>query len=128
MVGVKAVDEDGLRRAMAAAEGGDPAAVKADGASTPSLRTTPLPVSVGPVGGAGKPIPVLAASAAFKAPAPTPPRRGFFGVGGTPSGDVVKSDPHASLFAEKSRQAVMLQQGQEQKGVLGKVSDAIFGW
>ena len=126
MVGVKAVDEDGLRRAMIAAEGGDSTV------DTPSSRPTPLPSST-PASSLGKPVNVLGANAAFKAPAPTPPRRGFFGVGGgTPStadgGAVAKSDPHASLFAEKSRQAVMQQQGQETKGMLGKVSDAIFGW
>lgn len=125
MVGVKVVDEDALRRAMIAAEGGEATT------NTPSSRPMPLPTSA-PAPTLGKPVNVLGANSAFKAPAPTPPRRGFFGVGvgGTPSagGDVAKGDPHASLFAEKSRQAVMQQQGQEQKGVLSKVSDAIFGW
>lgn len=134
MVGVKVVDEDTLRRAMVAAEGGDVGASKVEGSSTPALRTTPLPTST-PATALGKPIPVLGPNSAFKSAAPTTPRRGFFGVGGTPGGTpgdagaaVAKNDPHASLFAEKSRQAVLQQQGQGQKGVLGKVSDAIFGW
>lgn len=133
MVGVKVLDEDALRRAMVAAEGGDVGASKVEGSSTPALRTTLLPAST-PATSLGKPIPVLGPNSAFKSAAPTPPRRGFFGVGGTPgglggdAGAVAESDPHASLFAEKSRQAVLQQQGQGQKGVLGKVSDAIFGW
>jgi hypothetical protein len=137
MVGVKVLDEDALRRAMVAAEGGDVgASSKLDGSNTPAMRTTPLPASSTPATSLGKPIPVLGPNSAFKSAAPTPPRRGFFGVGGgTPGGSggdagavAAKSDPHASLFAEKSRQAVLQQQGQGQKGVLGKVSDAIFGW
>ena len=82
---------------------------------------------------------VLGPDSAFK---PTPPRRGFFaGATATDSGTPSKSnasgssDPHASLFAEKSRQALLQSSSssssstqQQGKGVLSKVSDAIFGW
>jgi hypothetical protein len=127
MVGVKVVDEDQLKRGMA---GSDAAGESLDSrSSTPaSPPTTRSPIISSSSSGLGKPIPVFGPGSAFKAAAPTPPRRGFFGVGTPESSTAPKGDPHASLFAEKSRQAVMLQQGQEQKGVLGKVSDAIFGW
>ncbi|GAA5935565.1 hypothetical protein JCM1841_004429 [Sporobolomyces salmonicolor] len=128
MVGVKAVDEDGLRRALAGSEGSDGLSSHVP---TPTAGT-PRPASVaGGASGVGKPVQVLGPQAAFKA-APTPPRKGFLGLGGaaaTPTtGAPAGADPHASLFAEKSRQAVMQQQGQGQKGVLGKVSDLVFGW
>ncbi|KAG0667197.1 hypothetical protein C6P46_002609 [Rhodotorula mucilaginosa] len=130
MVGVKAVDEDGLRRALAGAEGGQDLVPSAPSA-------TPVPRQNGNAGGGatstpsgvGRPVNVLGPQSAFKA-APTPTRKGFLGLGGggatapsTPSG----ADPHASLFAEKSKQAALAQQPQ-QKGVLGKVSDMVFGW
>lgn len=131
MIGVKAVDEDGLRRALAGAEGGQDLVPSAPSA-------TPGPRQNGNAGGGatstpsgvGRPVNVLGPQSAFKA-APTPTRKGFLGLGGgggatapsTPGG----ADPHASLFAEKSKQAALAQQPQ-QKGVLGKVSDMVFGW
>jgi hypothetical protein len=139
MVGVKAVDEDGLRRALLASEGGAAgnSGEKDAIASTTASRTMAPPLTTGtPSSGLGKPVAVLGPNSAFKAPAPTPPRRGFFGVGsgsapmaGAETSGTPSRDPHASLFAQKSQQAVMQQQQQGQsKGVLSKVSDAIFGW
>lgn len=137
MVGVKAIDEDGLRRALLASEGGGNNGEKDIIASTSTSRNIPPPVTSGtPSSSLGKPVAVLGPNSAFKAPAPTPPRRGFFGVGGGPvpapavTSSTPSRDPHASLFAQKSQQAVMQQQqqGQASKGVLGKVSDVIFGW
>jgi hypothetical protein len=129
MVGVKAADEDGLKRALAGSEGD---AIHSSGAGTPAPR--PLP-AVSTPSGVGKPVNVLGPQSAFKS-APTPTRKGYFGLGGggtgTPQSTAVVqnggTDPHASLFADKSRQAVLQQQGQQQKGVLGKVSDMVFGW
>ncbi|GAA5850231.1 hypothetical protein JCM9279_003572 [Rhodotorula babjevae] len=139
MVGVKAVDEDGLKRALA---GGESTAGSGESSSAPS-RPQSAPVGAGGGGGGtpglGRPVNVLGPQAAFKAQ-PTPTRKGFLGLGGggTPgastgasSGSGGGADPHASLFAEKSKQAVLAQQqqqGQGQKGVLGKVSDLVFGW
>lgn len=132
MVGVKIVDEDAVRRGMAGAEGSS-TPVDASEIAASRAAATSTPVAGG--SGIGKPINVFGPGSAFKTAAPTPPRRGFLGLGGgatepaTSGGAATKTvDPHASLFAEKSRQAVMLQQWQEQKSVLGKVSDAIFGW
>lgn len=132
MIGVKAVDEDGLRRALAGAEGGQDLVPSAPSA-------TPGPRQNGNSGGAtstpsgvGRPVNVLGPQSAFKA-APTPTRKGFLGLGGGGGGGATApstpggADPHASLFAEKSRQAALAQQPQ-QKGVLGKVSDMVFGW
>ncbi|KAK4051152.1 hypothetical protein OIV83_002974 [Microbotryomycetes sp. JL201] len=131
MIGVKAVDEDHLRQAVASNEnGGGSASDKLDVAAhntTSSQSRVSLP-SATP---SGKQSNVLGPDSAFK---PTPPRRGLFG--GAPGTANVKSplsssssaDPHASLFAEKSRQAVLQQQGQQHRGLLGKVSDAVFGW
>ncbi|GAA5970872.1 hypothetical protein JCM11641_004489 [Rhodosporidiobolus odoratus] len=130
MVGVKAVDEDGLKRALAGAEGGsDFLNHHPSGNHTPIPRTPSTSVST--PSGVGKPVNVLGPGSAFKA-APTPTRSGFLGLGGAaarPASTAVGvSDPHASLFADKSKQAVMQQQGQQQKGYLGKVSDLVFGW
>lgn len=126
MVGVKAVDEDGLKRALAGAEGSQDAV-----AYTPS--STPAPRPSGPAAGTstpsgvGRPVNVLGPQSAFKA-APTPTRKGFLGLGGSGAESTPSSaDPHASLFAEKSKQAALAQQPQP-KGVLGKVSDMVFGW
>ncbi|GAA6060084.1 hypothetical protein JCM10212_003045 [Sporobolomyces blumeae] len=147
MVGVKAVDEDGLKRALAASEGGQQVGNGEASHGQASGAATPRPSSTVPLGGTGsgvgKPVQVFGPSSAFKV-APTPPRKGFFGLsaggGGTPQQAAAASssssssgsggDAHASLFAEKSKQAVMQQQqqGQGQKGVLGKVSDLVFGW
>ncbi|GAA5981875.1 hypothetical protein JCM10908_004649 [Rhodotorula pacifica] len=129
MVGVKAVDEDGLRRALAGADGAQdlvPSAPSAPSAARQNGNTggTSTP------SGVGRPVNVLGPQSAFKA-APTPTRKGFLGLGGgatapsTPSSS--SADPHASLFAERSKQAALAQQPQ-QKGVLGKVSDMVFGW
>jgi hypothetical protein len=128
MVGVKAVDEDGLRRALAGGEGGNEVVPASQG--TPRTHT---PVSTSTPSGVGRPVNVLGPQAAFKA-TPTPTRKGFLGLGGggaqagTAGG---AADAHASLFAEKSKQAVLAQQqqqGQGQKGVIGRVSDLVFGW
>ncbi|KAM0787608.1 hypothetical protein ACM66B_003676 [Microbotryomycetes sp. NB124-2] len=140
MIGVKAVDEDQLRMAVASTENGTSGQgeTKLDynavaPASTPAQPRMSLP-SATP---SGKQSNVLGPDSAFK---PTPPRRGLFGGGGgtassgTPnvksplSSSSSANDPHASLFAEKSRQAVLQQQGQQQRSLLGKVSDAVFGW
>ncbi|GAA5908214.1 hypothetical protein JCM8208_000347 [Rhodotorula glutinis] len=138
MVGVKAVDEDGLKRALA----GETAASGETSTSAPSRpQSAPVGAGAGTPGGSsgvGRPVNVLGPQAAFKAQ-PTPTRKGFLGLGGTPNasassgggGGAGGADPHASLFAEKSKQAVLAQQqqqGQGQKGVLGKVSDLVFGW
>lgn len=128
MVGVKAVDEDGLRRALAATESGGEVSL---GGPSPGA-STPRPPSAGPIGGGssmGKPVQVFGPGSAFKA-APTPTKKGFLGMGGTPQqASNGGQDPHASLFAEKSKQAAMQQNaGQGQKGMLGKVSDLVFGW
>lgn len=142
MVGVKAVDEEGLRRALLASENSDSGAKGSlDNMSMQAQASSRPPQGAStPASSFGRPVNVLGPGSAFKAPAPTPSRRGFFGVGGggapaesgASTGNAVASrDPHASLFAEKSRQAMMQQQGQGQagqKGVLSKVSDAIFGW
>lgn len=133
MVGVKAVDEDGLKRALAGETAGS--------GETSGAPSRPQSAPVGAAGtpggsGVGRPVNVLGPQAAFKAQ-PTPTRKGFLGLGGTPGASAAASsggggaDPHASLFAEKSKQAVLAQQqqqGQGQKGVLGKVSDLVFGW
>ncbi|BGP47886.1 hypothetical protein JCM10450v2_003751 [Rhodotorula kratochvilovae] len=125
MVGVKAVDEDGLKRALAGEAGGE----HSGHSSAAPSRPQSAPVGASTPSGVGRPVNVLGPQAAFKAQ-PTPTRKGFLGLGGgagTPS--ATGADPHASLFAEKSKQAVMAQQqGQGQKGVLGKVSDLVFGW
>ncbi|TNY23479.1 Nup53/35/40-type RNA recognition motif-domain-containing protein [Rhodotorula diobovata] len=131
MIGVKAVDEDGLQRALASGE----TAGEHSSSSAPPSRPQSAPVGAGTPSGVGRPVNVLGPQAAFKAQ-PTPTRKGFLGLGGgggagTPGGSGAASgaDPHASLFAEKSKQAVLAQQqGQGQKGVLGKVSDLVFGW
>ncbi|BGP24413.1 nucleoporin Nup40 [Rhodotorula toruloides] len=126
MVGVKAVDEDGLRWALAGGEGGNEVVPTSQGTSR-----THTPVSTSTPSGVGRPVNVLGPQVAFKA-APTPARKGFFGLGGGASGGTPGggADAHASLFAEKSKQAVLAQQqqGQGQKGVLGRVSDLVFGW
>lgn len=132
MIGVKAVDEDGLKRALAGAEGGHELAPSAS-----SSAPTPRPSSsnnnnhnnggTSTPSGVGRPVNVLGPQAAFKA-APTPTRKGFLGLGGAAAPSTPgNADPHASLFAEKSKQAALAQQPQ-QKGVLGKVSDMVFGW
>lgn len=134
MIGVKAVDEDGLRRALAGAEGGQDLVPSAPSATSgPRQNGNTGGGATSTPSGVGRPVNVLGPQSAFKA-APTPTRKGFLGLGGggsgggatatsTPSG----ADPHASLFAEKSKQAALAQQPQ-QKGVLGKVSDMVFGW
>lgn len=126
MVGVKAVDEDGLRRALAGGEGGNEVVPTSQG--TPRTHT---PVSTSTPSGVGRPVNVLGPQSAFKA-APTPTRKGFLGLGGGAStGTSGGADAHASLFAERSKQAVLAQQqqqGQGQKGVIGRVSDLVFGW
>ncbi|GAA6027458.1 hypothetical protein JCM8097_007872 [Rhodosporidiobolus ruineniae] len=129
MVGVKAVDEDGLKRALAG-DGAADVVPSSSGSHTPVPR--PPPSGVGTPSGVGRPVNVLGPQSAFKAQ-PTPTRKGFLGLGGggTPGGAgaaAAGGDPQASLFAEKSKQAVLAQQGQQQKGVLGKVSDLVFGW
>ncbi|GAA5963080.1 hypothetical protein JCM3765_001761 [Sporobolomyces pararoseus] len=137
MVGVKVIDEDGLKRALAAAEnGGELSSHNASsGAGTP--RPASAAAHHGATGGGssmGRPVQVFGPGSAFKS-APTPTKKGFLGLGGggtpqqTASTSAGGSDPHASLFAEKSKQAAMQQQGgQGQKGMLGKVSDLVFGW
>ncbi|GAA5997868.1 uncharacterized protein JCM10292_006870 [Rhodotorula paludigena] len=130
MIGVKAVDEDGLKRALAGGESGHD--VVPSGASTPAPRPHSAPIggAASTPSGVGKPVQVLGPQAAFKA-APTPTRKGFLGLGGAPSTPGGSTgDAHASLFAEKSKQAVLAQQQQQagQKSVLGKVSDLVFGW
>ncbi|GAA5875537.1 hypothetical protein JCM8547_007576 [Rhodosporidiobolus lusitaniae] len=127
MVGIKAVDEDGLRRALAGAEG-ELVHSSSSGAGTPVPRPAP---AVSTPSGVGRPVNVLGPQAAFKA-APTPTRKGFLGLGGGGAAPATSSsggDPHASLFAERSKQAALQQQQQEgQKGYLGKVTDLVFGW
>ncbi|KAM0752292.1 hypothetical protein T439DRAFT_324364 [Meredithblackwellia eburnea MCA 4105] len=128
MIGVKVVDEEALRLALAGEESGERTSTPvAGGSSTPAPANQPPRFGTPSGGGVGKPITVLGPSSAFKPPAPTPPRRGLFGVGGggPPSG-ATPTDPHASLFAEKNRQALAAKE--EQKGMLGKVSDLVFGW
>ncbi|GAA6051342.1 hypothetical protein JCM3770_004492 [Rhodotorula araucariae] len=125
MVGVKAVDEDGLKRALAGEASGE----HSGNASGAPSRPQSAPVGASTPSGVGRPINVLGPQAAFKAQ-PTPTRKGFLGLGGGASTpNAAGADSHASLFAEKSKQAVLAQQqGQGQKGVLGKVSDLVFGW
>lgn len=114
MVGVKAVDEDALGRASPRpAPAQQPQLSRAPSSNTPS--------------GVGRPVPVVSAGSAFKQPAAHPSRLGFFSAGSASNGTPQTSDPHASLFAEKNRQA-MLNQTEGQQGILGKLSDAVFGW
>lgn len=134
MVGVKVIDEDGLKRTLAAAEsGGEVSHVQ----PSSSGAGTPRPGSAAAGGGGGgssmgRPVQVFGPGSAFKA-APTPTKKGFLGLGGGGGGTPQQGassggqDQHASLFAEKSKQAAM-QQDQGQKGMLGKVSDLVFGW
>lgn len=127
MVGVKAVDEDGLRRALAGGEGGNEVVPSSQGP-----QRTHTPVSTSTPSGVGRPVNVLGPQSAFKT-VPTPTRKGFLGLGSTGGASTAATggtDAHASLFAEKSKQAVLAQQqqGQGQKGVLGRVSDLVFGW
>lgn len=144
MVGVKVVDEDLLRRSIGGeglATGGEinhdalstQVTANGSGAQAVSGSSTPKPPST--PSGVGKPIQVFGAGAAFKAPPPTTPRRGLFGgaapaatPGGTPAQGGSSADPHASLFSQKSQQAVLAQNAATPKGVLGKVSDMVFGW
>lgn len=130
MVGVKAVDEDGLRRALSATEtGGETSHGPTPGASTPRPSSS-TPLGGGGGSSMGKPVQVFGPGSAFKS-APTPTKRGWLGgAGGTPQqSSSGNQDPHASLFAEKSKQAALQQgNGQGQKGMLGKVSDLVFGW
>lgn len=135
MVGVKVVDEEQLRRAMGAEAadllpeaiggqglnglGGGGASGNGGGAVAKSANSAPS--------GVGPPVQVVGASSAFKA-APSTPRRGFFGAATPAAAGTPSSDPHASLFAQKSQQAVLAQNAQAPKGVLGKVSDMVFGW
>ncbi|GAA5911506.1 uncharacterized protein JCM6883_005780 [Sporobolomyces salmoneus] len=133
MVGVKVIDDDGLKRALMAAESGGEVSSTSQGHSPGT--GTPRPVSAAQGGGGGssmgRPVQVFGPGSAFKA-APTPTKKGFLGLGvgggGTPQQSTTSSDPHASLFAEKSKQAAMQQGNQGQKGMLGKVSDLVFGW
>ncbi|GAA5928645.1 uncharacterized protein JCM15063_003929 [Sporobolomyces koalae] len=129
MVGVKALDEDGLRRALASGEpNGD------NSQHVPSHQPGTSTPRVGGGGGGstiGRPVQVFGPGSAFKA-APTPTKKGFLGLGGGTNVGPQRTnegghDAHASLFAEKSKQATM-QQNQGQKGMLGKVSDLVFGW
>ena len=80
--------------------------------------------------GIGRPVQIINSSA-FKQPVSTPTRLGFFssannsGAIGTPA---KVQDPHASLFAaETSRQGTGMPPPASQ-GMMGKVSDLIFGW
>ncbi|GAA5903710.1 hypothetical protein JCM6882_003393 [Rhodosporidiobolus microsporus] len=130
MVGVKALDEDALKRALAGAEG--EAIHASSGAGTPVPR--PPPTAVSTPSGVGRPVNVLGPQSAFKAQ-PTPTRKGFLGLGGgvapgTPTGGASGGgDAQASLFAERSKAAALAQQeGQQPKSALGRVSEAIFGW
>ncbi|KAK4056794.1 hypothetical protein OIO90_002043 [Microbotryomycetes sp. JL221] len=146
MIGVKAVDEDQLRRAVEGNNGGSTTTSSGDAklevataGTNPHVNTHSHNNSSGgrmpSATPSGKQSNVFGPDSAFK---PTPPRRGFFGTPSTNTKQTTQvagigaSDSsqvaHASLFAEKSKQAVMQQQGQQQRGVLGKVSDAIFGW
>ncbi|GAA6022368.1 hypothetical protein JCM11491_003237 [Sporobolomyces phaffii] len=152
MVGVKVVDEDVLKRALAAAEsgGGEHAANSSStnsGAGTPRPAAAAAPTSSSTI---GRPVQVFGPASAFKSAATsTPTKRGFLGLGGgggTPqqqqqqqqqpgsqsSTSVVQPDPHASLFADKTRHAALQQQQHHDaaasKGYLGKVSDLVFGW
>ncbi|GAA5825670.1 hypothetical protein JCM11251_000330 [Rhodosporidiobolus azoricus] len=128
MVGVKAVDEDSLKRALAGAEG-DSGVHSASGTGTPVPR--PPPAAVSTPSGVGKPVNVLGPQSAFKAQ-PTPTRKGFLGIGGGGASGTPTSgggDAQASLFAERSKAAVLAQQQEGQpKSALGRVSEAIFGW
>lgn len=136
MVGVKVVDEDHLKRALAASESGaNDALGVSPGAGTPRPVSSASGAVGVPQGGStiGRPVQVFGPGSAFKS-APTPSKKGFLGLGAggasTPQQHAsTGQDPHASLFAEKSKQAAMQQQGnQGQKGMLGKVSDLVFGW
>ncbi|KAL8292481.1 hypothetical protein RQP46_001093 [Phenoliferia psychrophenolica] len=119
MIGVKAADEDALDRLAQfsdqAAQGQGVGAVSSGEPSrsnTPSRGTRPVNV---------------VSEGAFKTAAPTPPRRGFFGVAAaTTPGGGAQQDPHASLFKDANKLGVMKQA--EGKGLLGKASDLVFGW
>jgi hypothetical protein len=89
--------------------------------------------------GLGRPVPIVSAAAAFKQPTSTPTRLSFFSTAATTttlnggSGTSVKvpgplQDPHASLFAEKNRKAMLAQGDNQPPGVLGKLSEMVFGW
>lgn len=131
MIGVKVVDEEALRAIIGGSEDLVSGGVGAKGPTTNGNGNggTSTPAR-GPPSGVGKPVHLLGPSSAFKVAAPTPPRRGLFsGLGmDSSSSGAGGADPHASLFAEKNRQAILAQNQGAPKGVLGKVSDAIFGW
>ena len=121
MVGVKLV-EDVVAGASASPNLGSistngngniaPRPAATNGTSTPS--------------GIGRPVQIVNSSA-FKQPTSTPTRLGFFG-GSTVGTPAKVQDPHASLFtAENNRQATGMPPPASQ-GVIGKVSDLIFGW
>lgn len=94
--------------------------------------------------GIGRPVPVVGSTGAFL-PKPVKPKASSFfsSLGGTPTraGEQQGSDAAAaSLFAERQRQAILQQQqsssaggpagapAQAQGGILGRLSDAVFGW
>ncbi|KPV75336.1 uncharacterized protein RHOBADRAFT_66400, partial [Rhodotorula graminis WP1] len=80
MVGVKAVDEDGLKRALA---GGEASGETSSAPSRPQSAPVGAGATPGGSSGVGRPANVLGPQAAFKAQ-PTPTRKGFLGLGGTP--------------------------------------------
>lgn len=127
MVGVSLVDEEAVRSGLGSSGGIDGLSglgAIATGGGDSNTSSRPSTPARGPPSGVGKPIQVLGAGSAFRSAAPTPPRRGFFGgVGGGGGGDAAQ----AGLFAEKNRQSAM-QEEEKSKGVLGKVSDMVFGW
>lgn len=129
MIGVKIVDEEALKISLGT-EGLGSGLFSTGTGNESNIGTRSSTPTRGPPSGVGKPVSVLKANSAFKSVAPTPPRRGFFasgaaGVNGTGGG----GDPQAGLFAEKNRQALLAQGQQDSgKGVLGKVSDLVFGW
>lgn len=129
MVGVSLVDEEAVRSGLGSSGGIDGmsglgAMTTGGGGGDSNTSSRPSTPARGPPSGVGKPIQVLGAGSAFRSAAPTPPRRGFFGGvgGGGGGGDAAQ----AGLFAEKNRQSVM--QEEEKRGMLGKVSDMVFGW
>lgn len=115
MLGVKLLDED-----LANGNGlgvVQPTTNPARPASAPTGTSTPS--------GIGRPINIINASA-FKQPVSTPTRLGFFSpAGATPLKQV---DPHASLFADKSRQTGVLPPPSGGQGLMARASDMIFGW
>lgn len=137
MVGVKLLDEESSSTATNGGGAGR-ASPNPSGISTPARMNggNGSSASTSTPSGVGRPVALVSAGSAFKPPASTPTRLSFLTHhNSSTNGNSTTTkagghlDPHASLFAEKHRQAILNQSEQQgQNGVLGKISDLIFGW